>query len=166
MENFLNGYWTRYWHVLSTVSLYNWDIWNYHTSQIFPKLAKCTVFTYGMGGSINNNDALCMLPLNILNEKIFAFLWLWFILITLLAATKILFNLCLIFSSKLRIQMLRMRVNDDISYYQVRTILMARSFADWFLLYKMSLNVNPLFFRNLLLELHDTIAHKPRYSSI
>lgn len=165
MDNFLNNYWIRYWDALSIVSFYNWEIWNYHTSKIFPKLAKCTIFTYGMGGSINNYDALCMLPLNILNEKIFAFLWFWFILITLLAAYKILLNLCLIFSLKLRIQMLRMRVT-DISYYQVRTILLGRSFGDWFLLYKISLNVNPLFFRNLMLELHDTTPYKPKYSTI
>ncbi|XP_065361903.1 innexin inx5-like [Calliphora vicina] len=165
LDYFLNGFWSRYFHTLSILSLNNWEIWNYHSSQIFPKLAKCTIYTFGLGGSINNNDALCMLPLNILNEKIFAFLWFWFILITILAAVKIIYDLFLIFCSPLRVQLLRTRVN-YISYRQMCLILKGRSFGDWFLLYKMSLNVNSLFFHDLLLELEDTNLYKKRFTSV
>lgn len=154
MEYFLNGFWSRYFHTLSVLSFSNYDTWNYHTSQIFPKLAKCSIHTFGLGGSINNHDALCMLPLNILNEKIFAFLWIWFIFILILIIFKIIYDLFLIFCPALRIQLLRTRVH-DISYGRMYRILQGLNFADWFLLYKVGLNVNSLFYYDLLLELEE-----------
>lgn len=43
--------------------------------EIFPRLTKCTFHKYGPGGSLQNHDTLCLLALNILNEKIYVFLW-------------------------------------------------------------------------------------------
>ena len=40
---------------------------------------------YGPGGSIQNFDGLCVLPVNVLNEKIF--LIIWFIFLPLLILT-------------------------------------------------------------------------------
>lgn len=42
---------------------------------VFPRLTKCTFHKYGSSGSIQKHDALCVLALNILNEKIYIFLW-------------------------------------------------------------------------------------------
>lgn len=42
---------------------------------IFPRVTKCTFHKFGPSGSIVNHDALCVLALNILNEKIYIFLW-------------------------------------------------------------------------------------------
>ena len=49
---------------------------------VFPKVAKCNFFKYGASGSVERHDGLCVLPLNIINEKIYIFLWFWFILLT------------------------------------------------------------------------------------
>lgn len=43
--------------------------------QVFPRVTKCTFHKYGASGSIQKHDALCVLALNILNEKIYIFLW-------------------------------------------------------------------------------------------
>lgn len=43
--------------------------------EIFPRLTKCTFHKYGPGGSPQKHDTLCVLALNILNEKIYIFLW-------------------------------------------------------------------------------------------
>lgn len=45
---------------------------------IFPKVTKCTFYKYGPSGTIENHDSLCILALNIINEKIYTFLWFWF----------------------------------------------------------------------------------------
>ena len=42
---------------------------------IFPKMTKCTFHTYGPSGTVQNHDALCVLPINILNEKIYFMAW-------------------------------------------------------------------------------------------
>lgn len=47
--------------------------------EVFPKVAKCTFHKYGASGTIERHDGLCVLPLNIFNEKIYIFLWFWYV---------------------------------------------------------------------------------------
>ena len=42
---------------------------------IFPKMTKCTFNVYGPSGTLQNLDALCVLPINVLNEKIYFVTW-------------------------------------------------------------------------------------------
>ena len=44
-------------------------------AKIFPKVTKCTFFKYGPSGTVEKKDGLCVLPLNIINEKIYIFIW-------------------------------------------------------------------------------------------
>jgi len=46
-------------------------------ARLFPKVTKCTIHTFGPAGSVQTHDALCVLPLNVVNEKIFVILWFW-----------------------------------------------------------------------------------------
>ena len=46
---------------------------------VFPKVAKCNFYRQGPTGTIQNRDALCVLPVNIFNEKIYIFLWFWLV---------------------------------------------------------------------------------------
>lgn len=48
---------------------------------VFPKVTKCHFFKYGASGSIQKLDALCVMALNVINEKIFIFLWFWYIIL-------------------------------------------------------------------------------------
>lgn len=48
--------------------------------EIFPRITKCTFHKYGASGSIQKHDSMCILALNILNEKIYIFLW-WVVLL-------------------------------------------------------------------------------------
>lgn len=60
--------------------------------EVFPRITKCTFHKYGASGSIQKHDALCVLALNILNEKIYIFLWFWFIILAVLSACAILYS--------------------------------------------------------------------------
>ena len=44
---------------------------------IFPRMTKCTFHKFGASGEVEKHDALCILPLNIVNEKIYIFIWFW-----------------------------------------------------------------------------------------
>lgn len=46
-------------------------------TKVFPRITKCTISTFGPSGSVVVYDALCVLSSNIMNEKIFTFLWFW-----------------------------------------------------------------------------------------
>lgn len=60
--------------------------------EIFPRLTKCIFHKYGPSGSIQKHDTLCVLALNILNEKIYIFLWFWFLLLAILSACAIVYS--------------------------------------------------------------------------
>lgn len=51
---------------------------------IFPRVTKCIFHKYGASGSIQKHDSLCILPLNIVNEKTYVFIWFWFIILAIL----------------------------------------------------------------------------------
>uniref|UniRef100_A0A1B0DHS2 Innexin n=1 Tax=Phlebotomus papatasi TaxID=29031 RepID=A0A1B0DHS2_PHLPP len=60
--------------------------------EVFPRVTKCTFHKYGSSGSIQKHDALCVLALNILNEKIYIFLWFWFIILSVLSGMAIIYS--------------------------------------------------------------------------
>lgn len=98
---------------------------------IFPRMTKCTFFKYGVSGEVRlfvcfciewwaamtgvllfqveRHDAICILPLNVVNEKIYIFLWFWFILLAILSALTIFYRIIIIFSPRMRVYLLRLR---------------------------------------------------------
>lgn len=51
---------------------------------VFPRVTKCIFHKYGASGSIQKHDSLCILPLNIVNEKTFIFIWFWYMFMLVL----------------------------------------------------------------------------------
>jgi len=79
MNEFFNGHFT----------IYGWDVLTFARTEpqnrfdpmakIFPKMTKCIFHNYGVSGSIQKLGGLCVLPLNVLNEKIYVFFWFWYL---------------------------------------------------------------------------------------
>ncbi|XP_016996901.2 innexin inx6 [Drosophila takahashii] len=153
MDVVFNGFWHKYIHALAAIPVYDWNLWNLMTSRVFPKVAKCEMFVYGPSGTPNVLDILCVLPLNILNEKIFAVLYVWFLFIAMLAAINICYRLLLFCCSELRLQLLRTHLR-GMPKAHVRQVLANGGYGDWFVLMCVSINVNPSLFRDLLEQLY------------
>lgn len=66
------------------------------TGRVFPKLAKCTFNRFGPSGDVQSYDNLCLLPLNILNEKIYFFVWLLFGALLVVSTLALLYRLAVI----------------------------------------------------------------------
>ena len=64
--------------------------------EVFPRVTKCRFNKFGPSGSIQELDALCVLPLNMYNEKIFVFLWFWFSIVAILCFYSIVVKIVLI----------------------------------------------------------------------
>ena len=77
--------------------------------KVFPKVAKCQFNKYGPSGSIQNHDALCVLPLNIINEKIYIFLYFWFVFLAAVSCVWLIYRLLTIFSHDLRVNIIYAR---------------------------------------------------------
>lgn len=59
---------------------YGWEaLWNNAMPRIFPKITMCTINIIGEGGATETEEAICLLPLNVVNEKLYLFLWFWLI---------------------------------------------------------------------------------------
>ena len=76
---------------------------------VFPRVTKCTFHKFGPSGSIQKHDALCILALNILNEKIFIFLWFWLLILSALSGLALLYSSMLIVLPGVRETVLKRR---------------------------------------------------------
>lgn len=64
--------------------------------EVFPRVTKCTFHKFGSSGTIQKHDALCVLALNILNEKIYIFLWFWFIVLAVMSGLALIYSMAVV----------------------------------------------------------------------
>lgn len=63
---------------------------------ILLQVTKCIFHKYGPSGSIQQHDALCVMALNIIHEKIYTVLWFWllFLFIASVLGKALLSTMC------------------------------------------------------------------------
>jgi hypothetical protein len=61
--------------------------------RIFPRMTKCHFGLYGGSGTLQKFDALCVLGMNIINEKVYVVLWFWFMLLAVITGVSIVFRI-------------------------------------------------------------------------
>merc|ERR1712095_114556 len=122
-------------------------------AKVFPKMTKCTFHKFGPSGTVEKFDGLCVLPLNIINEKIYVFLWFWFIILTVVTGEQLVYRLIVMFASGLRVMLLKARARLA-PRHQVETICNRHGMGDWFLLYQLGKNIDPLIFKEFIHALH------------
>lgn len=94
-----NNFWIEYYPAIRALLRNDMPDFAKQSSILFPSQAKCDYFNFGSSGTIQYIDSLCLLPQNVLNEKIFVFLYFWMIILLVLT---LLHFICVII--KLRIQ--------------------------------------------------------------
>jgi hypothetical protein len=117
--------------------------------RIFPKVTKCKFYKYGPSANIESVDALCLLPINIINEKIYVFIWFWFVLLALATAAMLVLHAMLLICPPLRAYMLSAR-SPNASLDSLHSVLRRCSAGDWFLLHMLAQNVDSLVFAELM----------------
>lgn len=119
---------------------------------IFPRMTKCTFYKFGSTGEVERHDALCILPLNVVNEKIYIFLWFWFFLLGGLTCFLLFYRIVIILSPRMRVYLFRMRFK-LIQKDAVNTIVRKSKLGDWFLFYMLGENIDAVVFRDLMHDL-------------
>ncbi|KAK6636954.1 hypothetical protein RUM43_010618 [Polyplax serrata] len=125
---------------------------------IFPRMTKCTFYKFGVSGEIERHDAVCILPLNVVNEKIYVFLWFWFLGLGLLTLGVILYRMVIIMSPRMRVYLLRLRfrlVRRD----AISVLVKESKMGDWFLFYMLGVNVDSIVFRDVMHDLAKRLQH-------
>ena len=79
IDLFLGGMFSTYGNMVWEISNMDPEDRRDPMNLVFPKVAKCNFYRQGPTGTIQNRDALCVLPVNIFNEKIYIFLWFWLV---------------------------------------------------------------------------------------
>lgn len=120
--------------------------------RVFPRMTKCTFHFYGSSGDVQKFDTLCILPLNVLNEKIYILLWFWFMALAFISAIVLLYRLAIISLPKLR-YLITSKVARTTDKYTVEMITQTLNVSDWFLLNQLSKNIDPLNFKDVLVEM-------------
>lgn len=116
----------------------------------FPRVAMCTFLKFGQSGTLENYEAICVLPLNILNEKLFAFLWFWYAFLLCCGLPAVVYRTLLLVAAPLRRRLLAWRYPDSES---ISAVVSAMSPGDVFFLSLVGQNVDSLVFSQLVAEL-------------
>ncbi|XP_068975772.1 innexin inx1 [Bombus flavifrons] len=119
---------------------------------IFPRVTKCIFHKYGASGTIQKHDSLCILPLNIVNEKTYIFIWFWFTILLILLLGLIVYRAAIIFAPAIRPRLLQLSSRLP-SIETCSSISKKIDLGDWWLLYILSSNMDSLIYRDFLQEL-------------
>ncbi|XP_026821363.1 innexin inx2-like [Rhopalosiphum maidis] len=128
-------------------------------NRMFPIVTKCTFHKFGPTGSIQKFDGMCVLPLNVLNEKIFAFLWFWFWFIAIISVLNIVYRTLIIVNPVLRLMLLKSKT-DSSSHKALKSLTQKFWIGDWFVFYQLSKNISPVDFRDLVSDLTNKFEEK------
>jgi len=59
----------------------------------FPRIASCDYWRWGLGGKQENVNAICVLALNMINDKVFLILWWWFFIISIIGIFRLFYRI-------------------------------------------------------------------------
>ena len=120
--------------------------------KVFPRMTKCTFHFYGSSGDVQKYDTLCILPLNVLNEKIYVLLWFWFMALACISAIGLVYRAAIITIPQLR-TFVTSKTARNTEKHTVRAVTQSLDTADWFLLHQLSKNIDPLHFKEVMVQL-------------
>uniref|UniRef100_A0A2A4K0X0 Innexin n=1 Tax=Heliothis virescens TaxID=7102 RepID=A0A2A4K0X0_HELVI len=120
--------------------------------EIFPRITKCTFHKFGASGTIQKHDALCVLALNILNEKIFIFLWFWFIILSVVSGLALVYSAAVILLPSTRETILKRRFRFG-TPAGVESLVRKTQVGDFLLLHLLGQNMSLRVFGEVLDEL-------------
>jgi len=128
-------------------------------AKVFPKMSKCTFHKYGPSGTIQNHDGLCILPINIINEKIYIFIWFWFMLLIVWTGIFFCFRAVTVFSRYSRYLVFCGRAKSS-NRGDIALVMDKCWFGDWFILMQLCKNMDPMIFHDLVTDLRDRLDPK------
>ncbi|CAG9138453.1 Innexin inx3 [Plutella xylostella] len=120
--------------------------------EIFPRITKCTFHKFGASGTIQKHDALCVLALNILNEKIFIFLWFWFIILSVVSGLALVYSAAVVLMPSTRETILKRRFRFG-TPNGVEALVRKTQVGDFLLLHFLGQNMSLRVFGEVLDEL-------------
>ena len=104
-------------------------------------MTKCTFHKFGPSGTVQKFDGLCVLPLNIINEKIYVTLWFWLVILACLTAMYLIYVVAIVAVPGLRRSMVARKARAD-HIDQAYHLVPNASTGDWFMIFLVSRNMD------------------------
>ncbi|CAG9798527.1 unnamed protein product [Chironomus riparius] len=149
IKNFFNVYQPA----VSSLIAGNYTQFNRDSSRLFPVQAKCNFQVFGPSGGIQNHDSLCILPQNVINNKIFSIIYVWFILILLCAIFHFIYLIVVYSFKKLRVFQVGRMMERDVTLGKCKEISKNGDLGLWFTLSLFRHNLSPICFQSLCNDL-------------
>lgn len=131
---------------------------------VFPKVTKCIFHKYGPSGTIQNHDALCVMALNIVNEKIYVLLWYWFIILSVLTGLGLVWRILTMLlharSKMFNKIVFSMACPGKHNPWNVLTVTHEWHYGDWVFLYYVAKNLDDYVFKELLQKLAEDMTER------
>lgn len=109
--------------------------------RVFPRMTKCSFRKMGSSGDVEQHDALCLLSVNHVHEKVFIILWFWFLFLAISSILAIICRAMVLFSKDCRIIVLQTR-GRLVAHSVLEQIVSRTSVGDWFLLLLLAKNMD------------------------
>jgi len=135
---------------------------------VFPTVTSCNIPNVGAAGGEQVHNGLCVLTQNIINEKIYLVLWFWYAFLGPVSVFFIFYRLLTIMFSGVRFSLLYKTVRrkyDDNIRSSLDYVLSKSHIGDWFVLYQLTKNCNPYFYREFIRELARELKSRPKKKS-
>ncbi|CAG5034987.1 unnamed protein product [Parnassius apollo] len=142
----------------------DWEQINDPLEMIFPKVTKCLFHKYGPSGSIQQHDALCVMALNIIHEKIYTILWFWFLFLFIASLLAVIWRAISFFlyrrSLKFNQMVFRNVATGKFDPHNVISVVNGCEFADWLFLYYLAKNMKSSVFQELYMRLAEELEKR------
>ncbi|XP_065284534.1 innexin inx2-like [Dermacentor albipictus] len=158
MDMFLGGAFSSYGIKVLQFTEWDWSVRYDPMIEVFPRLTKCTFYLFGPSGDVQKHDAMCILPINIINEKIYVFLWFWFIILACMSGMVLIYRAFIVLP-RIRFIVLWLRAKLANKDY-VERVCDRCTLGDWLVLYLLCKNMDPVNFRDLINDYVRRLDHK------
>lgn len=169
----MKGFWEIYYPAVTSFLVRDLETFEWYATLLFPKLSKCDFYYYGKkivsnskktffvlplnssltwlkfsgaSGSIQNKDLLCLLPVNVINQKVFLLVFIWYIFLCGLFCLNVIYKLFIILFSGFRIHEVRAMLPPSISHKSVRNLTKKGQFGIWFFFISLNRNLEEFTF--------------------
>ncbi|GIY88785.1 innexin inx2 [Caerostris darwini] len=153
VDRFLGGEFTSY--GLNVLKFSEWDNQGLRYDpmvHVFPRMTKCTFHAYGYSGDVQRHDAMCILPINIINEKIFIVLWFWMIALGSISGLALVYRALTYFYPSVRLFATN-SIAQHTDKANLAKVLSKCNAGDWIMLHYLCKNIDPLNFRDIIADL-------------
>jgi len=122
--------------------------------EVFPKAGGCFFQRYNRAGGQQSLNAVCILGLNMINDKVFALLWYWHLFLLVAGSCKLVMRGLQCLSSTFRYFLMKLTMYKYLTNNKhtkhIKHYVRNCSLGDWFVLYQMSRNMNSRFFAEFI----------------